>query len=72
MEWDGGSVEWDGAVWSDRQCVVRGVWSGMGAVWSDRQCVVRGMWSGMGAVWSGVMWRGSVSSRVKWGTTKEY
>ena len=54
MEWDGGSVEWDGAVWS------------------DRQCVVRGMWSGMGAVWSGVMWRGSVSSRVKWGTTKEY
>ena len=41
-------------------------------MWSDRQCVVRGVWSGMGAVWSGVMWRGSVSSRVKWGTTKEY
>ena len=55
------------------------VWSGIGAVCSEGQCVVRGVWSGMGAVWSEVdaawsvvVWRGSVSSRVKWGTTKVF
>ena len=40
---------------------MRGVWSGMGAVWSE-----------VDAAWSGVVWRGSVSSRVKWGTTKVF